>query len=259
MNSYRPNDKRGRRRLLVATVVVAALFLADLLTGGAIRAALNTVGSAMWSATRSLSAGVTQSGIFSTKASLARQNAALQAQIAQLQNKAAAYTAVETENQQLRSLVHLAAVASGTTAPVISSFAASPYGTFLIGAGSSDGVQKGTLVATPDGFLIGRVADVSARSALVVGIFAPGQRIDALVDAIPVILSGRGGGTASGEAPRGATISVGDIVTAPSLGQRPIGVVGSVQGNAASASTKLMVRTPVNLESLQFVYVETAH
>lgn len=258
MNSYRPNDRRARRRLLAATVAIVLLFLIDLIFGGVLRTSVRIGTNFLWRAGSAAGTSIAHSGLFATRSGLARQNAALQDTVAQLQDRAAAYTVLSAENQQLRALVHLAENAPGITAPVISSFRTSPYGTFLIGAGTADGVRTGALVLTSDGFVIGHVADVSGRSALVIGLFAPGQTIDVLIRGIPVGLKGEGGGKAAGDAPRGVPIVEGDVVVAPSLGQRPVGIVGSVQGSEASAATKLLVRVPVNLEALSFVYVETA-
>ena len=255
----RSESGRARRRLLAATLFVALLFVADLVSSGALRVLAREGGTAAWEAVNTVGQTVAQSGFFRSRAALARENAALQATIAQLQGRAAAYGAAEAENAQLRALVHLSAATPGITAPITSSFRASPYGTFIVGAGAADGVQKGALVLTADGFAIGRVSETAAHRSLVSELFAPGERLDVLVDGIPISLIGGGGGQASGEASRASAIHVGDPVVAPSLGGKSVGTVGSVQGTAASASTKIFVRVPVNLASLSFVYVETAH
>ncbi len=260
MNSFPQSDsRRRRRRLFAATVLVIFLFVADLVSGGKLRALVRESASVAWQSVSRVGQAVGQSGFFSSRAALAHENAALQATIAHLQDRAAAYSAVEAENAQLRALVHLSAAAPGITAPVTSSFRASPYGTFTIGAGSADGIQKGALVLTPDGFAIGRISDVAAHQSLVVGLFAPGETLDVVINGIPMSLHGEGGGQATGEAPRASAISVGDPVFAPSLGGKSVGIVGNVQGSQASASTKLFVRVPVNLASLLYIYVETTH
>ncbi len=244
---------------MVATVIVVAVFAFDALTGGGVRAFARAGASAAWTGLSTAGAHIGASGLFATRAALAAQNAALQAQVLQLQEKVSASMLVGAENAQLRSLVHLAEGTPGITAPITSSFRASPYGTFTIGAGTSNGVRNDELVVAADGAVIGRVTDVSAHDALVLGLFAPRQTLDVLINGVPVTLKGSGGGAASGDAPRGASIATGDVAVAPSLGQRAVGVVGNVEGNEASASTHLLVRLPSNLESLQFVYVETGN
>ncbi len=257
MNSYRRNESSGLRPVAVATLVVAILFFINLFSGGAVAARVREFGSVMWQHGSAVISGIANSGGFSSRAALAQENAALRAEVAQLQGVSAANNATQAENEQLGALTHLATSLPGITAPVISSFRASPYGTFMIGAGSSDNVQKGALILTPDGFVIGRVADVAAHTALVSELFAPHQSLDVVVDAIPLSLQGEGGGVASAQAPHAAAIAMGDSVVAPALGQRPVGVVGNVDSNPASPSTNVLVRLPTNIESLSFVYVET--
>jgi cell shape-determining protein MreC len=258
MNSYRQNNSnKGVRSLVVATIFILLIFCIDFVSGGVIRTWVRDVGSALWEHGAGIGNSVAHSGGFSSRTALAQENAALRAEVAQLQDAAAANNATQSENDQLRALTHLASTAPGITAPIISSFRSSPYGTFMIGAGSADTVQQGALVLTSDGFIIGRVADLSAHTALVSELFAPGQSLDVLVDSIPISLQGEGGATARGQAPHGATIAVGESVVAPSLGQRAVGVVGDVESTAASPATDVLVRLPVNLESLSFVYVET--
>ncbi|HEY4517224.1 MAG TPA: rod shape-determining protein MreC [Candidatus Paceibacterota bacterium] len=252
------NNRRQRKQLLIATTLIALVLSVDVFSGGAIRTSLRSLSSAAWGAGSSVLARIGQSGFFSSRASLARENQLLKEEIAMLQLRSAAYSALKQENEHLRAIVHIAQLKQGFTAPVISSLRASPYGTFMIGVGEADGVAKGSLVVGGDGFVIGRIADVSPHRSLVSEVFAPGTSIESSVGGTPVLLTGRGGGNGVGNLPRGTSVSEGDPVLAPTLGQRAIGIVGRVEGGAASASTKIYVRSPVNLESLSFVYVELA-
>ncbi len=253
------NARRARRRLVWATIVIVCLFGVDFVSDGILRRGVRTANDFSWQTLSVVGMRIKGTGFFTTRSRLAKENIALREQVARLQDTAAAYAALKADNDQLRSFLHVADTVRGITAPVTSSFTASPYGTFTIGAGSLDNVQKGTTVFTPDGFAIGRVEEVSARGALVVGIFSPGQRIDVRVGDTPLVLSGRGGGVAGADAPYRAKISVGDVAFAPSLGQVPVGIVGYVQEGDALASKNVLVRIPINLQSLSFVYVETAH
>jgi cell shape-determining protein MreC len=252
-------NRRQRRRLLVATAIVMLVLAADVLSGGKIRSLVREGGTALWRAGSGALAHVGESGFFASRASLSRENQLLKDEIAHLQEQSTGYSTLAAENAQLRAIVHLAQSTPGLTAPVTSSFKASPYGTFVIGAGSGDGVVKDSIVATGDGFVIGRVTDVSVHQSLVKELFAPGASVEASVDGIPVVLKGQGGANAQGDLPRGAKVAVGDPVFASAFGQRAIGIVGAVEARAASASTKIYVRSPVNLEALSFVYVEIVH
>ena len=256
MNSYRRNDNRGSRgSLAAATALVIFLLLANMISGGALSGMARKLTADLAPAAAHLDPG----RFFATRASLAAQAASLQRQLDQLQGIQASYAAAQAQNQALAALVHLAQAKPGVAAPLVSSFTASPYGTFEIGAGSSQGVAAGALVVGPSGYALGKVSQASAGQSLVVSLFAPRASIDGLVDGLPLSLEGDGGGVAEADAPHDAAIKPGDVVVSPSLGQKPIGVVGSVQGSEASASTHVLVRVPDDLETLQYIYVEAGN
>lgn len=247
--------RTGRRRLLTATILVALLVIADALTGQHVRMLVRSLGEALWSETVRVRSAVFDSGYFASHRALAEENAALRDQAASLQERASGYDALQQENVLLRTFVHLAQIEKGITAPVISSVISSPYGTFAIGAGESDGVKSGSLVLTEGGFVVGVVSDVSAKSALVKEVFAGGARIDVSIGGTNAAAEGRGGGNARAELPRGVIVKAGDSVFAPSLGARPVGVVGKVDSDPASASQKIYIGLPVNTAALTYVYV----
>lgn len=257
MNLYLQNKspRRERRTLLIATVLVVVLFSVDFFTGGMIRTLARSVAVGVWRTTDSLARGITGSGILATRSLLAHDNERLKNEIASLTEQLSAYKAAEIENEELRGLAHVALSRAGKTAPVISSLSASPYGTFLIGAGARDGVVQGAVVLSSGGFVVGTVVEVQDSQSLVEEIFAPRSALEVLAGSIPVSLSGSGGGNAVGEAPRGSLIATGTPVYAPQLGGEIVGFVGRTEGSVSNPSVKVYVRTPVTIETLRLVYV----
>lgn len=257
-------NKGGRNRLLAVTVLVLLTFAGDLVLRGAIR---NEVHGGVAIVSRWAAAAgnvVTGSGLLSSKRSLERQNRLLREDLARLEERAASYGALRAENDALRALAHMvgsttaSTVGSGVTAPIVSSVRSSPYGTFLIGAGSADGIASGSPVLTSGGFVVGVVSATGAHSAVVSEVFAPGASVEAVLGGAPVSVRGSGGGNASVKIPRGLSVGIGDPVVAPQFGQRPIGIVGSVASSPASASQDVYIRLPVNLSSLRYVYIIAA-
>ncbi len=255
--TYRSSEatRRGRRRLLILTLCIIALLLLDLVTGSHLRASIRTAVASLWSGTTRIGSTLHLSGVFSTKSGLAHENAALRQRIADAEDRAAAAAALKSENDQLRTLLHLAETTPGKGAPVISSFRTSPYGTFIIGLGSSDGIEKGQLVYSAGGFVVGTITDVENATALVTNVFAADASTDAIIGGAAVPVVGNGGGNATAHVPRGVTIAVGDPVMAPSLHGRPIGVVGKIDADPTSADQTVHIRLPVNLSLLSYVYV----
>jgi len=258
MNSYRQN-KSPHKRLLAVTALVVFLFLLDVLTGGSIRHRLRggVVVMAEWS--RHIGASIVGSGIFSTRASLEAQNRSLAEELAQFEERAGGYEVLRSENEQLRALVHLVESsprgAQGVTAPVVSSTRSSPYGTFLIGAGVAEGVTRGSLVLTSGGFVVGTVTDMGEHTATVAEVFAPNASTEAIVGGAAFSAVGSGGGNARAKLPRALAIRIHEPVVAPQFGARPIGIVGSIASSSASASQEVFIVLPVNLSSLQYVYI----
>ena len=257
MNSYRRND--ARRPLIAVTALVVFLFLADLLSGGVLRHAAHSAAAEVSRTVNAAASAVGASGIFATRASLEAQNRVLSQQLAALQERAAAYSVLAAENDQLRTIANLPSRPAGITAPVVSSVIASPYGTFLIGAGSADGVRSGSIVLAgstdESAFVIGTVSDVGAHTSTVQETFAPGATLDTVIAAAAVSIEGSGGGNAHALIPRGVHVVVGDAVMAPGLGARAVGIVGNIASSSASATQDLSIRVPVNIGALQFVYV----
>ncbi len=249
--SYRAvrTPRPGRSRLLIATFLVIALIGVDALFHGAIRnkVRVGAVLASGWAAQVWDAVGGKGERIDG---------------LGQMEERAAAYEAIKQENDELRALLSVVPSGGGAdpkmgiTAPVVSSMRASPYGTFIIGAGSADGIVAGSIVLTSTGFVVGVVGESDLHTTIVREVFAPGAEVDIILRDAPGVARGFGGGNARITIPRGLTVAPGDPITVPGFGQRPVGVVGKVSSSSsASASEEVYVRLPVNLSALSFVYV----
>ena len=244
--------------LLFSTIVVVLVIGLDMLTGGWMRSIARGAGSVIWTSGASIGTTLAGTGLMSSRRALARENQTLRQEVAQLRAQAASYQVLRQENDSLRALVRLANAAHGITAPITSSVLASPYGTFLIGAGTLHGLKQGDLVLAGEesgAFVVGQVSDVRAKSALATLVFAPNSTLQATISGASVDVEGQGGGNARAEAPRGLTIAVGDSVFAAQFGGRSVGVVGKVESDPARAFQKVYIGLPVSLAALQYVYV----
>ncbi|HEY4519901.1 MAG TPA: rod shape-determining protein MreC [Candidatus Paceibacterota bacterium] len=257
MSWYRQNKdaSRGRRRMLIATGVVLAFVIADQWSGGIVRDGARVGSSFISGYVSSAALAVLHTGFFSSRRALSVENAELQTVIKILEERIAGYQALEEENVSLRSLLSVSKKNAGITAPIVSSVRASPYGTFLVGAGESSGILMGHIVLSSGGFVLGVVSDGGLTTSLVTSVFAPEETVRAVVSGVSILLEGRGGDNARAEVPRDARIAPGDIVVAPEYDGRPIGVVGEVVFHSGDASKTIYVRLPVNLASLGFVYI----
>jgi cell shape-determining protein MreC len=244
--------------MFAATAIAILLILIDLSSGGGVRSQVRAGVALVWNAGVSVNASIFSNGYFSSRRSLSSENEALREQLAQYSQRAAAYDVLVRENESLRALAQIAGQESGITAPIISPLSGTPFSTFQIGAGA-DEVAVGDMVLTDGGFVVGIVSDVAAQSALVTELFAANHSVDVHIAETRLVAEGYGGGNARATTPRGVAIVAGDSVTAPSLGARAVGVVGSVKSDPASAEQTVYIRLPANLSSLRFVYVVRAN
>ncbi len=249
-------DTSVARNFVFLALIVAGIFLVDHVSQGVMRSSLKEFGGLASATVASVVNTLPSAHGFATRASIIEENKALQDALARRAEEDARFEALRAENETLRALAKVAAAETGgVSASVLSSFSTSPYGTFVIGAGARHGVQLDATVLTPSGFLLGKIIAVQDRTATVEALFAPGKEIEAVINDVPLLLHGRGGGNARGEAPRDAALKKGDVVTIPSFARRPAGLVVELNVASSSAVTTLFIRTPTNLDTLRFVYV----
>ncbi len=260
--SYRvtQGDRIGKSRLIVATFVVLLIMGIDFLSGGFVRSYVRDGASSVFLWGDSLGTAIGNSGVLSSRRALESQNRSLSERLSQLEEQSQSYQALKSENEALRSLVNVAqSTASesgrGVTAPIVSSVRSSPYGTFLIGAGTADGIVSGSYVLTGEGVMIGIVRSGGTHTSVVSEIFAPGASEEAVINGTVVVIGGSGAGNAYAKVPRGIPIVVGDPVVSPRYGSRTIGIVGNVASSSASASQDVYIRIPVNFSSERYVYI----
>lgn len=244
----------GRRQLLFVTIIALLVVVANVISAGNIAAGVRDVISPLHGAGAGIAGSVDASGFFTSRSALEAQIASLQQQLQQDQLQSAAFQVVQQENASLSQLEHVARTAPGIAARVTSSVISSPYGTFMVGAGSAQGVAEGSLVLEGNEFVVGKIAQVQANQSLADAVFAPGAQTPVSIDGAAVVASGQGG-DAVAELPHGVAVTQGDPVVAPAFGGRPIGTVQYVDSNPANAQQAAYISLPVAFASLQFVYI----
>ncbi|OGG73022.1 hypothetical protein A3A38_00950 [Candidatus Kaiserbacteria bacterium RIFCSPLOWO2_01_FULL_53_17] len=256
-NLYPQNEPPLFAAFIAVLIVAGSIFGIDRLSGGVVRGYAREGGGAFWALANGATALVTESGALSGRRALEEENAALEGEIARRDESLTRFEALEDENAALREMANLAANDPGIAASVLSSLWSSPYGTFSIGVGSEEGVDEGSVVLTPGGFVLGIVTDVAAHTSLVEALFAPGNEVELTTNDIAFTAEGQGGGNARARVPRDAAVEARAVVLVPELASRPAGVVGAVESASSSAFTSVYIHLPVNVSVLRYVYVVT--
>jgi cell shape-determining protein MreC len=124
-----------------------------------------------------------------------------------------------------------------------------------VSAGEKNGVMPGDLALVSDQTAVGAVSQVDNETSLVTLFSAPGSAHEVLVgegaSTTPVQLKGRGSGNFEAEVLRDASISVGDVAALHS--GYVIALVGRVDRAPEDPSQHVLLRVPINLETLRFV------
>jgi cell shape-determining protein MreC len=243
------------RTLVIVTFVVVVLAVVDIFLGAPVRIALRSTLAPVEGTLHAATSALFERTFWSSRGALFAELESLRARVAVLEARSAAYEIVSLQNDELRALVKLVETEQGLTAPIISSFLSSPYGTFYIGVGSEEGVSPGNLVLFEGGFVLGIVSDVTPKTATVRAIFAPGETRDGVVDTVTLSLEGRGRGNARAQVPREAPLVEGQAVIVPSLGGRPVGLIGHIESATSSVYSTVHIILPVNLNSIRFVHI----
>ena len=258
MNLYRQNNRRGRRATQTATVLVIVLYFFDVLSGGLVRNVVRGASAPVYQIVASVFSRVDMIGAFSSRAALARENVRLENQIIALTAKAETVEILRQENAHLQALLNMTPPRSGRAARVITIRKASPYGTFMIDTGANTGIMAGDVVLIEGGFVVGTVTSTTANTAIVNELFASGNALDVVFEGTSAKIVGQGGGNAQAQIPRGIAIHEGSVAISHAYGGAPVGIVGKVTTDPASAYSVVYLRTPVNIDSVGYVYVASA-
>ena len=238
------------------SVFVIVVFIVDFISGGVVR---NSARSFVAVVSTGFSHGahfISLSGYLRSQSSLAQENATLTSRLKVLEERAALASSALDEISTLKRVVNLAESAKGTAAPIVSSVVASPYGTFLVGAGSSEGIVVGSYVLSPEGFAVARISSVRLHDATALELFVSGSTIPGVVGtSTPLTVRGVGSNNAKASVPHSLSVAVGDVVVSSEVEGRPIGVVGHIDQNPSSADMTVYIGLPVNIAVLEYVYI----
>lgn len=258
MNSYRrTNQKRVPRAVAVVVLAVLGIFAVNFATHQKLSGYARSVAGAAWSVTDKASQSVLSTGLLSSRAQLAKENAQLRSLVEMLQENKLENDILKDENASLKELTN--AVDEGSqfvTARVISNLDSSLYDTLSIRAGALDGVAIGARVRGPGGVGIGSIISADAHSALVQLYTKAGEREKvSILDAGPLSFEGHGNSSGSVDVPRGLTVATGTPVYLSGT-RTLIGTTVHIEAKPSDALQKIFVLLPFNPNSLVYVTVE---
>lgn len=198
-----------------------------------------------------------ESGALRTPQALLKENEELKRELSGIDIRIQATAALEKENAELKAALGRATTSPHILAAVLKRPPAAAYDELIIDIGRDFGVASGTAVFSPEHVRIGTISDVLAQSSKVKLLSSPGEKYEVLIgwENEPVTAMGRGGGQYEAKVSHEAKVAEGDLVTIPSLGHMPFGVVTAMIFDPAEAFGKVLFAPSVNIYKLRWVLV----
>lgn len=164
---------------------------------------------------------------------------------------------LENENIALKAELNRDGRLHGTLAHVLTAPNRSLYDTFVIDAGSDDGIFMGQQVYAFGSVALGSISDVSDSSAVVTLFSASGQETvgSAVGDGVAVTLIGRGAGEYEVRMPRDIHFEIGSTIALQSTTPAVLAQVQKIMTDPRDPFQRLLAKVPVNLTTLKWVIV----
>jgi len=196
---------------------------------------------------------------FSSKSKLTKENEIIKEENSLLKLKMLDYEIVKSENLELKKVLsRLPGANNFILANILTKPNRSLYDTIIVDTGKKDGVTEGALVYAYGEIPIGRTSEVYDNTSLVTLYSSPGQKTEGIIDGVlsSVELVGRGGGNFETIVPVELTLQNGSIIYIPGFSAKVLAVVKSVISDPSDPFKKVILSSPVNIESLKWVQIK---
>lgn len=192
------------------------------------------------------------------KAVLASRVADLERELAKVRYQAVLYQELALEVVRLEEILRLPGAGDMEHARVVARPPQTHYDSLVLALSVDHRVSVGDLVFFEQ-VLVGSVAEVGGRTALVALFSRPGARTDARVGDPSgiVILEGLGGGAFTFDIPREVSVVPGDAVVSASDERALIGTVARVVEDPNKTVKTVYVRLPVSLSDVRYVSIRS--
>lgn len=170
-------------------------------------------------------------------------------------------TELQRENIELKAMLGR----TGTSTPILAYIVKKPpftaYDSFIIDAGTNNGVDTGDKVYAKGDVLLGEIVEVLGMSSKVKLYSTDGEKYNVFIADkdgaynIQAPAVGKGGGAFEATLPRDVKIKEGDIVTIPNLKVSIFGIVNKVIADPARTFSTILFSQPVNIYEQKWVFI----
>lgn len=196
---------------------------------------------------------------FLSKSSLYLENQNLKSKLGENEARMANYNSILNENIILKEILGRSGERQLVLSAILGKPNQSPYDTLIIDAGANQGLEVGDTVFARGDVPIGRIAEVYPNSSNVILFSNRGEKTQVIISNNSIFMEvvGRGGGNFEMILPRDITLVKGDQVTLPGINPFVVAIVETIISDPRDPFTKALLVSPVNIQELKFVVVET--
>jgi cell shape-determining protein MreC len=165
---------------------------------------------------------------------------------------------LKNENQKLKAELGRSGTIKGILAHVITVPGRTFHDTFVIDAGTDQGITEGQTVYAFDSIALGVISQENKESSIVLLLSAPDRQTAGTVagSELAVTLIGRGSGEYEVRMPRDIHFDIGEMVAYQSTTPAIIAQIEKIVGDPRDPFQRLLAKTPVNLQALKWVIVK---
>ena len=162
------------------------------------------------------------------------------------------------ENNKLKAELGRDEADKGALAHVLTLQNRSFYDTFVIDAGTAEGIMEGQTVYAFDSVALGTIARADDHSSIVSLYSAPGRETAGTAQGtdVAVTLTGRGNGEYEVRMPRDVHFDIGSMIAYQSMQTSVIAQIERIVGDPRDPFQRLLAKAPVNLQALKWVIVK---
>ncbi|MCE9644144.1 rod shape-determining protein MreC [Candidatus Parcubacteria bacterium] len=255
-------NSNKRRNRYVVLALLAALVLALVFGGSLILSVFSSSANALAFPLTSAASVFREkvsfgaSTFFSSKAALVSENTDLKSRLETMRAEMLDRDMLLLENRSLKEALGRREEEETVLASVLSRPNRSPYDTLLIDVGTDRGLRAGDYALGLGSVVIGRVAAVYERSALVKLLSAPGEEQEVMIgSSTPGKAIGVGGGNFRVVLPKGSPVAIGDSIVFPAINSRIFGKVEEIATDDSDTFVRVFFQSPVNIFELRWIEI----
>ncbi len=261
MRQYLDKKEIKKRKKIFQNIIVFGLFFVVTFSGFwfVFTGSLNFIAKPVWRIERSVSSffgGINY--YFESKKELSAENKRLENENLNLRLSMVDYEIVKEENINLKKILNNEPENRDfVLGNILTKPGYSPFDTIILDVGANHGLSVGSFVYSDGNIPIGRIEKIYNKTSLVSLFSSPKQKTEGFIGGLnaSVELIGRGGGNFEMIVPIDLDIQKDTFVYMPGNPAVVLAMVGDVISDPQDPFKKVILTSPVNIQSLKWVLV----